>query len=170
MKVTRDGAPIGQLNFKLYEDDCPKTTANFIALCSGQNKESLSYKDAPFHRIVTDFMIQGGDITNGDGSGGMSIYGPSFPDENLRFQHKRRGILSMANAGPNSNNSQFFITLAECGWLDGIHCVFGEIVAKSEDGGESEKCLDLLHLGGSTSGGATQEFLIAECGVMHSKL
>lgn len=122
---------------------------NFAAICEGDGK--LSYIGCPLHRIVTDFMVQGGDITKGDGTGGMSIYGPSFPDENLTITHRKRGMLSMANHGKDTNNSQFFITLDETPWLNGIHTVFGEI----EDDDESEMCLKLLNLGGSASGKPT---------------
>ena len=159
MKITRDGEDIGTLVFELYAKDCPKTVENFMALCSGVNKQKLTYKGSPFHRIVAGFMAQGGDITQGGGGGGMSIYGERFPDENLNLIFDGRGILAMANRGPNTNNSQFFITFAETRWLNGVHTIFGELV-------EGNDTLSLLHLGGSTGGEPTQYFYVDECGVM----
>ena len=159
MKITRDGEPIGTLTFALYEDQCPRTVKNFMAICSGDNKDKLTYKGSPFHRIVTGFMAQGGDITHGSGAGGMSIYGSNFPDENLNLKHVKKGTLSMANRGPNTNSSQFFVTFAETNWLDGVHTVFGELV----DGFDT---LDLLHLGGSLGGEPTQYFFVAESGLV----
>ena len=132
---------------------------NFIALCTGDNKDKLNYKGSPFHRIVTSFCAQGGDITHGGGMGGMSIYGANFPDENLTLDHSKKGILSMANRGPNTNSSQFFVTFKECQWLDGVHTVFGEVVSGWDT-------LELLHLGGSTSGEPTQYFYVQECGLV----
>ena len=102
-------------------------------------------------------MAQGGDFTRGDGTGGLSIYGPKFDDENLKIKHDKRGLLSMANAGPNSNGSQFFITFLECPWLDGNHCVFGELV-------DGDDVIKKLELGGSRSGKTNGKFEIADCG------
>ncbi|MES1911908.1 MAG: heme binding, variant 2 [Cercozoa sp. M6MM] len=123
-----DREEIGRVIFELFDDVVPKTAANFRALCKGQN--GLHYKNNRIHRIVPGFVIQGGDITRGDGSGGKSIYGPKFADENFEQKHSRPGLLSMANAGPNTNNSQFFVTLGRSARnLDGKHVVFGHTIA-----------------------------------------
>ena len=148
MEVTRDGESIGKMVFELYYNECPLSVDNFMALCSGKNAESLYYKNSPFHRIVTGFMAQGGDITNGDGTGGMSIYGENFADENIWLRHTKRGILSMANKGRDTNNSQFFVTFDECGWLDGHHTIIGELI-------EGYDTLEMLELGGSKKGTPT---------------
>ena len=113
---------IGDLYIKLYDDICPRTCENFRSL------SKIEYKGCPFHRLIKGFMIQGGDFTNQNGTGGESIYGPKFPDENLTLKHSKRGILSMANSGPNTNGSQFFVTFEATPHLDGKHVVFGEVV------------------------------------------
>jgi cyclophilin family peptidyl-prolyl cis-trans isomerase len=123
--------PPERVIFQLFDEEVPKTCKNFRYLCSNGifNKDKPSYQDTSFHRIIKDFMLQGGDITRGDGTGGYSIYGEEFDDENFNLTHNQPGMLSMANAGPNTNNSQFFITLKKTQWLDNKHVVFGIVIS-----------------------------------------
>jgi peptidylprolyl isomerase len=119
--ISIDNNPKGRLIFELFAKDCPKTALNFYHLCKGdklnpKTNKPLHYKSSKFHRIIPGFMCQGGDIIKGDGTGSISIYGDTFPDENFVFSHDRPGMLSMANRGPNTNGSQFFITTADCAW------------------------------------------------------
>ncbi|KAI9317709.1 peptidyl-prolyl cis-trans isomerase H [Dichotomocladium elegans] len=123
--------PIGRMKMELYSDICPKTAENFRQLCTGEYKRNgvpQGFKNCLFHRVIKDFMVQGGDFIKGDGTGSMSIYGDKFEDENFTVKHTQAGLLSMANSGPNTNGCQFFITCDKCDFLDGKHVVFGHLV------------------------------------------
>jgi peptidylprolyl isomerase len=161
LDVTIGGKPAGTITIELFADVVPKTAENFRALCTGEkgmgkSGKPLSYEGSAFHRIIPGFMIQGGDFTRGNGTGGESIYGEKFADENFKLKHTGPGTLSMANAGPNTNGSQFFITVADTSWLDGKHVVFGKVV----DGMDVVKKMEEQ---GSQSGSTKSEVKLASC-------
>jgi peptidylprolyl isomerase len=156
MEVRIGEEPAGTIVLELFKDVTPKTAENFRVLCTGEQGEDMAYAGSPFHRIIPGFMIQGGDFTNGNGTGGKSIYGDKFPDENFELKHTEAGLLSMANAGPDTNGSQFFITVAPTPWLDGKHVVFGKVV-------EGMDVVKAMEAQGSRSGRTKQPVTLESC-------
>ncbi|EMF02209.1 peptidyl-prolyl cis-trans isomerase [Streptomyces mobaraensis NBRC 13819 = DSM 40847] len=155
--ITIDGKDAGRIVFRLFDDVVPETARNFRELATGQN--GYGYAGSAFHRVIPDFMLQGGDFTHGNGTGGKSIFGATFADENFSRKHDRPFLLSMANRGPNTNGSQFFVTTVVTPWLDGKHVVFGEVV----EGQDLVKQIEAL---GSHSGALKADVVIKESGTV----
>uniref|UniRef100_A0A0W0F3E9 Peptidyl-prolyl cis-trans isomerase n=1 Tax=Moniliophthora roreri TaxID=221103 RepID=A0A0W0F3E9_MONRR len=153
--VTINDKPEGRIVFKLYDDVVPRTARNFRELAAGT--QGYGYKLSIFHRVIPQFMLQGGDFTRHNGTGGKSIYGEKFDDENFKRKHEKAGLLSMANAGANTNGSQFFITTIATPWLDGKHVVFGEVV-------EGMDVVRKIEGKGTASGKTNATIKIADCG------
>ncbi|KAK8132827.1 hypothetical protein PG999_001000 [Apiospora kogelbergensis] len=165
--ITLGGEPLGRITFELFKDVVPRTAENFRQFCTGESKTPMGkpqgYKGSKFHRIIPSFMCQGGDFLKGDGTGSTCIYGTkAFADENFTLKHEQPGLLSMANAGPNTNGSQFFITTVPTPFLDGKHTVFGKVV----DGMDVVKKMEATKTGYRGKDVPNLDVVIAQCGEM----
>mmetsp|Transcript_45952 Transcript_45952/g.144146 ORF Transcript_45952/g.144146 Transcript_45952/m.144146 type:complete len:183 (-) Transcript_45952:48-596(-) len=157
------GHSAGRIVMELYSDVVPRTAENFRQLCTGEHRKGgvpQGYKGCVFHRVIKDFMIQGGDFVKGDGTGCVSVYGDKFEDENFTLKHAGPGYLSMANSGPNSNGCQFFVTCNKTEWLDGKHVVFGKVI----DGLLTVRKIENVPVGGGSK--PLRTITISECGEM----
>eukprot|EP00668_Euglena_longa_P000285 GGOE01000380.1.p1 GENE.GGOE01000380.1~~GGOE01000380.1.p1 ORF type:complete len:283 (-),score=67.23 GGOE01000380.1:199-1047(-) len=166
LAISINGREVGAIEVQLYSAELPRTCENFRALCTGEKgqgriwKKPLHYKGCAIHRVLPRFIIQGGDFSHGNGSGGESVYGEAFEDEGFLHRHTRPGLLSMANTGPNTNSSQFFITLAPAPHLDGLHVIFGEVV----QGMEIVRLIEQIET--SDSGRPKMPVKISNCGMV----
>ncbi|KAI9299009.1 hypothetical protein K502DRAFT_298581 [Neoconidiobolus thromboides FSU 785] len=161
--ISIGGTSAGRIKMELFKDVVPKTAENFRQLCTGEHRidnQPMGFKNAIFHRVIKDFMVQGGDFLKGDGTGSFSIYGDKFEDENFQLKHDGPGLLSMANSGPNTNGCQFFITCTKCEFLDGKHVVFGKII----DGLLTLRKIENISTGANNK--PTLPVIISECGEM----
>jgi len=171
LEIEVDGASVGRVELELFADVAPKTAENFRCLCTGErnrsdasrgsSKRPLSFQGSPFHRIIPGFMCQGGDITKGNGTGGMSVYGNNFDDESFKLNHTK-GCLSMANSGPNTNGSQFFICTGTASHLDGKHVVFGKVVRGYD-------VVEIMEQVGSRTGRTRKKVSILGCGMLNQE-